>query len=436
MVDRQPESTWRAAAGSAYPAHHPVLAASCVRSWLRLQHRVDANIAGGRCTRLKLQREAGCLVELDSRLVYLSLVEEAGARPLLRVSELVSTHMKEWPLPSSHDYCPLTRVQQYNNVAGLLALPYGGPWEQRQQAAAEAGVVILHLTAGTCCTVPLPAQAPRIGADFMGWAGRPEPWVAIEHVPVGWPITPLLWACSARGAVYSLALPWVEQDAASTSVADLAPSGHTVALASNCLSRGFSAGIWLWTLGDMARHITLVSSMSRSSPIHSCAFSPCSTMLLCHTGSCVEVLDVQSLEIVQHIPFVPGPAALCVWALTSAAVLVEACQPQAICSGVQLLQCCSSGLQVGTYLTSAVNKLHLGTCAWSYGGQHLAAVTGTARYGKLVSDFELVIIKFASAKAEHHHLDWAPGHLDWTLQDSAVVLSDQAGQRHLVLSFK
>ena len=163
-MDQQPESTWRAAAGNAYPAHHPVLAAACVRTWLQLQHRVDANIASGRCTRLEVQREAGCLVELDSRLVCLSLTICASAHTALHVSELVSTRVKEWPLPS----CPLTSAQQYDSASGVLALPYGGPWEQAEVAADELGVVLVALASGSCSTLRLPIQEPDMLAALCG----------------------------------------------------------------------------------------------------------------------------------------------------------------------------------------------------------------------------------------------------------------------------
>ena len=435
-MDRQPESTWRAAAGSAYPAHHPVLAAACVRSWLRLQHRVDANIAGGRCTRLKLQREAGCLVELDSRLVYLSLVEEAGARPILRVSELGSTHVEEWPLPSGHAYCPLTCAQQYNSTSGVLALPYGGPWEQAEVAADEIGVVLVAVASGSCSTMRLPTQEPDMLAALSGWSPGPTPWLAISHSPPGEPLTPVLWACTASGALLgSLDAPFDGENFCFADIAAFAPSGREVALGSCCLYRGFPE-VWLWAPGrGAARHVPLPGGTSTASPCNSCAFSPCSTLLLCHLGSCVDLLDVHSLQVVQHIPNVPGPALACLWGLTGAAVLVEDGQPASTSSGIQLLDCCSSGLHVGAFLSPEANQLHSAACACTAAGHHLAVLTGIAQYGRLRADVALQLVSFASAEPVSHHISLTPYRLDFVLNDSAIVLSDVPGQRHLVLSF-
>ena len=320
----------------------------------------------------------------------------------------------------------------------MLAHPYGGSWEQRREPADELGVVLLDVATGSCSSVLLPRQEPETLAALLDWGSGSVPWLAIVHVPQGDPVQPVSWAWAARGGLLvSLEAPFDAENTSFAQIAATAPAGTMVALTTSCLYRSWSPGLWLWRpeCGTTC-HTALVSSSAHSSPSRSCAFSPCSTLLPCHLGSCVVTLGVQSLQIVQHIPDVPGPSLACLWSVTGAVVLVEAHQPGSIaCSGIHLLSCCDSGLEVGKYLSPAANKLHSGACAWTDTGDHLAVQTATARNNELVSDPELTFINYASAGAVSIRLDGKPYWLDWLLGDSAVLLSSESGQRHLVLSF-
>ena len=247
----------------------------------------------------------------------------------------------------------------------------------------------------------------------------------------------MLWASTSGTLINSLDAPFEAEHSCFAQIAAYAPSGQEVALSTCCLYCGFPE-VWLWGPDSgAARHTALVGSTGNASACQcSCAYSPCSSMLLCHLGSCVVILDVQSLQIVQRITDVPGPAVTCLWGLMGAAVLVEAHQPgSTACSGIQLLPCCSSGLEVGEYLSPAASKLQSGMCAWTDAGTYLVVLAGTASSHKLIADFEPTIISFTSAKAVSYRLGWMPCWLYHAVDNTVLVLCNDAGEQHLALSF-
>ena len=169
----------QAAAVREHPAHHPVLAAPCTRSWLQRQHRLKGNIASGTFSRQQLEQEdARGLVSPDCRLVaHFTIVRRLEVRDLRTDALLlrrlppdveggfISPAGLAWDSKGQRLLLPYTvRSPVHHDDGGSLALSF-----MAAQARSSASDQVVRL----------PSQA---GLEHGAWAEAGGDLVLVRHL--------------------------------------------------------------------------------------------------------------------------------------------------------------------------------------------------------------------------------------------------------------
>ena len=154
----------QAAARRQYPAHHPVLHTSSVRSWLCRQHAAHTTLCTGEPTTQTLNPEG--IISPDEFTAH-ALVGHDGQ---LRVWTIGSSKpTQRWPLPDvpAALLAEPTWACAVQSSSCCLVVRYGGAWLRPRLPGGStdrsvAGLVFACVSSGECCVVQLPSQTALV----------------------------------------------------------------------------------------------------------------------------------------------------------------------------------------------------------------------------------------------------------------------------------
>ena len=437
VVDGQPESTWHAAGATARLAYHPLLHAPCVRAWLRRNHAVCSNISSGRCQRTAHEAALGTtVVKHDSWLLRCHLADDARPGATLHVTELLGMHSRSWPLPQGPLYNKdLGQPFCFSEPDGVLAIRFGGRWEDQPDSEHqdELGVVLVDIVTGACTSFLLPPQDLDFCATLEGWSRRPAACLFVQLVQqVEGQFLDVLLAYSLDGELVSTIYNPSSEGYLAT-VSNWDPADRTVALAAHTSAQ--HSGVWLWSFRS-GKLVGLGVRERSDTKWLGCMFSPCSSMILCPAGDGLDLMEVSSQSVLQHVAGVCGGMGC--WSHMGACCVVDHAHNGDGHSSVHLLSLTGAALASSHCIQLPAKVFWGGLVTLSEDGRYALLLAGSASQGQgeLCADFELVIIDMSSGRVMRHSIAFMPAWFNWYLGDSVAIAADATAQKLLVLDFR